>query len=133
MFVRWIVCESTELILDCFRQCGIGNYRILSFFIGKVGIKVGNIEDRFLEKKRNLNYRLYIKNIRKFAYNAGFKGWLNFLRQETKRMRSQYQDTTKHQKRCYSPIPVNIFRKEWMSLYLLASVCTKTSRRISIK
>lgn len=48
MFIRGVVSEPSKLILHCLRKCRISNDRILSFFIGEIGIEIGNIKNRFL-------------------------------------------------------------------------------------
>ena len=43
-----VVRKPSESVLDRLRQVGVLHHRILGFFVCKVGIKVGNIEHRFL-------------------------------------------------------------------------------------
>jgi hypothetical protein len=50
VFVRWVVGEPPELILDCLRQVRVLHHRILGLLVRKVGIKVGDVEDRFLSR-----------------------------------------------------------------------------------
>ena len=48
VFVGRVVREPFELVLDRLGQVRVLHHRILGFFVCEVGIKVGNVEYRFL-------------------------------------------------------------------------------------
>lgn len=62
VFVRGVIGEPSELVLNCLRQLGVSDDGVLSLLVGKVGVKVGNVQDRF---------------------NTGLEWWLIFLGDES--------------------------------------------------
>lgn len=48
VFVGRVVCEPSELILNSLRKGRISDDRVLRLFVSKIGIKVSNVQHRFL-------------------------------------------------------------------------------------
>lgn len=49
VFVGRVVSEPSELVLHSLGKCGIGDDRVLSLLIREIGIKVGDVQNRFLK------------------------------------------------------------------------------------
>jgi len=52
VLVRRVISEPPELVLDGFGERGIGNDRVLRFLVCEVRVKIGYIQNRFLELRR---------------------------------------------------------------------------------
>lgn len=79
MFVRGVICKPSKLVLYSLRKRRIGNNRVLRFFVGKIGIEVGYVQNRFLEKV-DIKVGTYSQIINKGnTYDAGLERRLDFF------------------------------------------------------
>ena len=54
VFIRRIVGEATELVLHRLGKCGVGDDRVLCFFVCEIRVKVSDVKDGFLVSKASV-------------------------------------------------------------------------------